>query len=337
MKILLTGGLGYIGSHVAAELAAQGHEIAIIDNLANSKISVLTSLNELTGKHIEFFRSDVEDETALRHIFSAVDIDAVIHLAGLKSVAESVSQPLSYFTSNVCGALTLLRVMEEAGVRRIVFSSSASIYGEPQSLPIDEEHPASPQSPYAESKHQVERVIEWQCSSQALWSAVILRYFNPVGAHPSLKLGEDPSGVPSNLVPYMARVATGIYPQLQVYGDNYPTKDGTGVRDYLDITDLARGHACAVDYLISSANGCETFNLGTGNGVTVFELIEAFSAASGRPVPIQVVGRRDGDVASCYAGVAKAEEYLGWKATRSIEEMCQTSWLFNKKSSVNPS
>ena len=329
MNILLTGGAGYIGSHTAAALVEAGHSIVIYDNLSNSKVQVIENLEKILGKQVPFVQGDIRDTQLLVATMVKFSVDAVIHLAGLKAVGESVASPLEYYENNVQGTLSLLRAMKAQGVKNLVFSSSATVYGDPQYLPIDESHPVAPTNPYGRTKLQIEQILEDLTIADASLKVISLRYFNPVGAHSSALLGEDPQGIPNNLMPFIARVANGELAELSVFGSNYPTVDGTGVRDYIHVMDLADGHLAALQYLPTS-QGYEVFNLGTGVGFSVLEMITAFNAASPKNIPYQVVNRRPGDIASCYAAPDKANSILGWKATRTLAEMCASSWAFQQ-------
>lgn len=325
MKILVTGGAGYIGSHTCVELISAGHEVVIADNLCNSKFSVLARIQEISGQSLSFAQVDVRDRTALEVVFSKHRIDAVIHFAGLKAVGESVAEPQRYYDNNVNGSLVLFQVMAKYGVKKLVFSSSATVYGDPASVPILENFPLVATNPYGQSKLMVEQILRDLAQADSAWQIALLRYFNPVGAHESGLIGEDPKGIPNNLVPYIAQVATGQRDILPIYGGDYPTPDGTGMRDYIHVIDLAVGHVKTLDAL-SGRRGALAYNLGTGRGNSVLEMVSAFEKACGRPVPYKIVGRRPGDIAMCYADVTLAERELGWKAQRSIEQMCVDSW-----------
>lgn len=328
MNILLTGGAGFIGSHTATVLLGAGHDVTIVDDLSNSSADVLDRLRTITGREVCFVQADVRETEVLRRVLTSQRIDAVIHFAGLKAVGESCIKPLAYFDANVHGAISLLRAMDETGVRSLVFSSSATVYGDPRYLPLDESHPTSASNPYGRTKIHIEDILADVAASQPLWRIAVLRYFNPVGAHDSGLLGEDPSGIPNNLMPFVARVAAGTLPHVAIFGDDYDTPDGTGVRDYIHVMDLAEGHLAAIPYLGTAKGGCHTFNLGSGRGYSVKEMIAAFAQASGRDVPSVVAPRRSGDVASCYADPSRAEEVLGWRARRSLAEMCASAWKF---------
>lgn len=325
MKVLVTGGAGYIGSHTCLSLLAKGHEVVIFDNFANSKPAVLARLEQISGQAIPCVSGDVRDEQALNAVFQAHAFDAVIHFAGLKAVGESTEKPLDYYHVNVCGTRTLTQVMLKHGVQCLVFSSSATVYGDPASVPIREDFPLSATNPYGRSKLMVEQILGDVAQAHTELSAVILRYFNPVGAHESGLIGEDPNGIPNNLMPFIAQVAIGRREQLSVFGDDYPTPDGTGVRDYIHVLDLAEGHVAALERL-ASRPGVHTYNLGTGSGFSVLDMVKAFEKASGCRIPYQILGRRAGDIAECWADSSKAERDLGWRAERSVEQMTADVW-----------
>ncbi|MDR3392780.1 MAG: UDP-glucose 4-epimerase GalE [Sulfuriferula sp.] len=325
MRVLVTGGAGYIGSHTCVELLDTDHEVIAVDNLCNSKISVLDRVKQISGKPVIFYDLDVRDRAALSAVFDAHQIDAVIHFAGLKSVGESVAMPLQYYDNNVYGTLVLAEVMAAHGVFNLVFSSSATVYGDPVSVPIREDFPLSATNPYGRSKLIVEEMLRDLPIALPDWHIALLRYFNPVGAHSSGLIGEDPNGIPNNLMPYVAQVAAGKLAELSVFGSDYPTPDGTGVRDYIHVVDLALGHVRALDVLVNR-RGVLTYNLGTGRGYSVLEMVAAFEQASGKAVPYRIVGRRPGDIAACYADPALAERELGWRAQRDIDTMCEDSW-----------
>ena len=333
-RILITGGTGYIGSHTVVELMAAGHEVVIVDNLCNSKASVLDRIERIAGRRPEFEQIDIRDRAALRRLFSACRFDAVVHFAGLKSVGESVAKPLEYFDNNVSGSTVLLECMTEAGVKTIVFSSSATVYGDPASVPIREDFPLSATNPYGRTKLMIEEILRDVAAADKEWRIALLRYFNPVGAHASGVIGEDPNGIPNNLVPYVAQVAAGKLKELSVYGSDYLTPDGTGVRDYIHVVDLARGHLAALDAL-QPRPGVVTANLGTGRGYSVLEMVRAFSAACGKPVPYRLVARRPGDVAQCYSDPAFARRALGWQAHLGIEAMCADTWRWQQWAAEN--
>ena len=330
MKVLLTGGLGYIGSHTAAALVAAGHQPVLLDNLINSEIGVLDRIADALGGRPEFVCADMRDTDTLARVLADLRIDAVIHFAGVKAVGESVRIPLSYFEINIGGAISLLRAMEATGVRRLVFSSSATVYGVPRYLPFDEMHPTSPVNPYGRSKLHIEEIVAGVAETNG-WRAIGLRYFNPVGAHASGLMGERPHGVPNNLMPFVAQVAAGERPYVEIFGDDYDTADGTGVRDYIHVMDVAEGHVAALGRLAGSGPNFEVFNLGTGRGASVREMIAAFAAASGREIPSRVAPRRAGDLACYYADPRRAEAVLGWRATRGLAEMCESAWRFQSR------
>ncbi len=331
--ILVTGGAGYIGSHTCVELLAAGYEVLVVDNFSNSKPEALRRVEEIAGRKLgAFYRADIRDKAALREVFKAHAIDAVIHFAALKAVGESVAKPLMYYDNNIAGTVALAEVMAEAGVKSLVFSSSATVYGDPASVPIREDFPTGPTNPYGRTKWMMEFVLSDLAAADPEWRVALLRYLNPVGAHASGRMGEDPNGLPNNLMPYVSQVAVGRLPQLRVFGGDYPTPDGTGVRDYIHVVDLAVGHVAAVRRL-TERPGVLTVNLGTGRGYSVIEVVKAFEKASGRPVPFEIVARRPGDVAQCYAEPGLAERELGWRAERGIDEMCADAWRWQ---SSNP-
>ena len=332
MKILTTGGAGYIGSHTCLELLQAGHEVVAVDNLSNSKVESLKRVQEIAGRSLSFHRADLLDRTALAAVFRSHEIEAVLHFAGLKAVDESVRIPLRYYHNNITGTVTLCEVMEEFGVKTIVFSSSATVYGNPRTVPVTEDFPVSPTNPYGRTKLMIEEILRDLQAADSGWRVALLRYFNPVGAHESGRIGEDPNGIPNNLFPYMAQVAVGKLKELEVFGNDYPTPDGTGVRDYIHVVDLARGHLRALEKL-SAGPGVVTYNLGTGRGYSVLEAIGAFRQACGKPIPYRIVGRRPGDVASSYADPTLARRELGWQATRGLGEMCADAWRWQ---SANP-
>ncbi|MFA0568299.1 UDP-glucose 4-epimerase GalE [Vibrio gallaecicus] len=325
MKILVTGGTGYIGSHTCIQMIEAGITPIILDNLYNSKLMVLERVNQVAGITPVFYQGDIRDPAILQTIFSEHDIDGVIHFAGLKAVGESVEKPLMYYDNNVSGTLNLVNEMDKAGVKSIIFSSSATVYGDPASVPIRENFPTSATNPYGRSKLMVEECLTDFYKANPEWSVTLLRYFNPVGAHESGLLGEDPQGIPNNLLPFVAQVAVGRREKLGVFGDDYPTPDGTGVRDYIHVVDLADGHLAALNK-VGSQQGLHIFNLGTGQGNSVLEMVAAFEQASNRAVPYQVMQRRAGDIAECWADPSYAEEVLGWKATRSLQTMVEDTW-----------
>lgn len=330
MNILLTGGTGYIGSHTALVLASAGHRVVLFDSLVNSDVSVVDRLETIIGTRLPFVFGDIRSTELLTSTMETYGIEAVIHLAGLKAVGESVKDPLSYFSNNVGGGISVLNAMIRIGIRKLVFSSSATVYGEPQYLPIDEIHPRNTTNPYGRTKLIIEHMLEDIAASDRTWRISCLRYFNPVGAHESGIIGEDPRGTPSNLLPFVAQVAAGQRKFLNVLGDDYPTLDGTGVRDYIHVCDLAEGHVAALDYLNRDC-GMLTVNLGTGRGSSVLEMVKAFEAASGKPVPYKMAPRRPGDIATCYAKADKAEKLLGWCAKRSLEDICADTWNFQAR------
>ena len=323
--ILVTGGAGYIGSNTCIELMAAGHQVTILDNLCNSKRAVLERISRIAGRPPVFFQADVRDAGALDEVFGSQAFDAVIHFAGLKAVGESVAQPLRYYDNNVAGTLELCAALQRHGVRTLVFSSSATVYGDPQSLPITENARLSAANPYGRSKLMVEDMLRDLVLAEPGWHIALLRYFNPIGAHASGLIGEDPNGIPNNLLPFVAQVAVGKLPCLRVFGADYETPDGTGVRDYIHVVDLAQGHVAALRYLADHA-GVTTVNLGTGQGYSVLEVVRAFEQASGRAVVYEVVARRPGDIAACYADPALAQSLLGWRASYGIERMCVDAW-----------
>ena len=324
-RILVTGGAGYIGSHTCVELLEAGYEPVVFDNLSNSKPAAVERVVRIAGKTLEFVEGDIRDSAALDAVLRECSIDAVIHFAGLKAVGESVEKPLEYYDNNVSGTVTLLQAMRDAGVKNIVFSSSATVYGDPASLPIREDFPLSATNPYGRSKLIIEDILRDLYRADPTWNIGILRYFNPVGAHASGLIGEDPNDIPNNLMPYIAQVAVGKLAQLSVFGDDYPTHDGTGVRDYIHVVDLARGHIKALQKLAQSP-GCVTYNLGTGAGYSVLDMVKAFEKASGRTVAYRIAGRRAGDIAACYADPELARKELGWAAEYGVEAMCEDSW-----------
>lgn len=325
MKILVTGGAGYIGSHTCLELLQAGYEVVVVDNLSNSKEESLKRVQELAGKTLEFHKVDLLDKKALKAVFDSASIEAVVHFAGLKAVGESVTIPLHYYHNNVTGTLVLCEVMERYGVKNIVFSSSATVYGDPHTVPITEDFPLSPTNPYGRTKWMIEEILRDLHRTDEVWNIALLRYFNPVGAHPSGRIGEDPNGIPNNLLPYIAQVAVGKLSELPVFGNDYPTPDGTGVRDYIHVVDLSVGHLAALLKLTSNP-GVVTYNLGTGRGYSVLEMVSAFEKTSGKKIAYNIEGRRAGDIASCYADPSKAKKELDWSADRGIDEMCADSW-----------
>lgn len=325
MNVLLTGGAGYIGSHTAVECLAAGHEVVVFDNLSNSSSISLDRVARIAGKAVTFVQGDIRDRAALAQLFANHPIDAVVHFAGLKAVGESVEKPLAYYDNNIAGSIVLFEEMAAAGVKAVVFSSSATVYGDPETVPITEDFPLSATNPYGRSKLFIEEMLRDIALSDAGWNIALLRYFNPVGAHESGLIGEDPRGIPNNLMPYVAQVAVGRRPHLNVFGGDYPTPDGTGVRDYIHVVDLARGHVAALNKLLG-LGGVQTWNLGTGRGVSVLDMARAFEVASGKPVPYQIVNRRPGDVAQCWADPARAARDLGWCAEYDLPRMCADAW-----------
>ncbi len=325
MQVLVTGGAGYIGSHTCVELLAAGHDVIVIDNLSNSHAVALERVAQITGRQPVFVQADIGDAEALDQLFSAHDIDAVVHFAGLKAVGESVSQPLRYYQNNVAGTLTLCEAMQRHQVWQLVFSSSATVYGDPASVPITEDFPLTATNPYGWSKLMIEQMLRDMAAADERWRVALLRYFNPVGAHSSGRIGEDPQGIPNNLMPYVTQVAAGKLEQLSVFGGDYPTPDGTGVRDYIHVVDLALGHLAALDYLEEHA-GANAINLGTGQGYSVLEMVAAFERVTGQQIPYRIVERRPGDVASCYADPSLAASALGWRAERGIDDMVRDAW-----------
>ena len=330
MKILVTGGLGYIGSHTCVELINAGHEPVALDNLSNAQLVVQERVQRITGTTLPFIEADIRDRAALDAAFRSHKFDAVIHFAGLKAVGESVAQPLSYYENNVAGSVTLFQAMQEHGVKSLIFSSSATVYGDPDVVPIDESSALRATNPYGRSKLMIEEILRDLAVAQPDWRIGILRYFNPVGAHESGLIGEEPNGIPNNLMPFIAQVAEGRREVLSVYGNDYPTTDGTGVRDYIHVVDLSIGHVKTLDRLQKSP-GIATYNLGTGSGSSVLEMIQAFEAASGKKIPYRIVERRPGDIAACFANPQKAKELLAWQAEKSLEDMCRDSWRWQTK------
>lgn len=325
MTILVTGGAGYIGSHTSVELLNAGYEVIIADNFCNSNSEALNRITQLTGKTPVFYEIDVRDAASLQTIFKNHDIKSVIHFAGLKAVGESTRLPLKYYQNNIAATLTLCEVMQQAGVFDLVFSSSATVYGDPHAVPINESFPLSATNPYGRSKLMVEEILRDVARAEPRWGIVLLRYFNPVGAHPSGMMGEDPNGIPNNLLPFISQVAIGCLPELSVFGNDYATPDGTGVRDYIHVVDLAIGHIKAIER-IKLERGVLTYNLGTGQGYSVLEMVKAFELASGKKIACKIVGRRPGDIAECYADPAYAANDLGWKAERGLQDMMQDTW-----------
>ncbi|MCQ1985438.1 MULTISPECIES: UDP-glucose 4-epimerase GalE [unclassified Arthrobacter] len=329
MRILVTGGTGYIGSHTTLALLEAGHDVVVLDNLQNSNEESLRRVQELSGRKAEFIKADLLDEAALEAAFNGRSIDAVIHFAGLKAVGESVAKPLYYYTNNVVGTINLLHAMDRHNVRTIVFSSSATVYGASEEVPLTEDSPMDAVNPYGRTKEQIEDILSDLGAADERWSVALLRYFNPAGAHESGRIGEDPTGVPNNLLPFVAQVAVGRREKVMVFGNDYPTPDGTGVRDYIHVVDLAAGHLAALNYL-GEAPGVHRWNLGTGNGSSVLEVLSAFSAAAGKEIPYEFAERRPGDAAVSYADPAAAHADLGWRAERTLESMCEDHWRWQK-------
>ena len=327
--ILVTGGAGYIGSHTCIELLRAGHEVTVYDNFSNSSPESMRRVERISGRKVNLIEGDIRDAGALRHALRDCRAKAVVHFAGLKAVGESVEQPLRYYDNNVNGTLQLLQAMGECGVTQLVFSSSATVYGDPVRLPLTEDHPLSATNPYGRTKLMIEEILRDLHRSDPAWRVAILRYFNPIGAHESGLIGEDPRGIPNNLMPYVSQVAAGRREKLQVWGGDYPTPDGTGVRDFIHVVDLADGHVKALAYL-EAQGGCTEFNLGTGRGYSVLELVSAFEKASGRAVPYEIAGRRPGDVAASYASAERAARLLGWQPRRGIDAMCADSWRWQR-------
>lgn len=325
MSILVTGGAGYIGSHTCVELLNEGYEVVVVDNFVNSCMEAVNRVEKITGKKIKFYEADIGDYDAMDKIFSNEKIDSVIHFAGLKAVGESVYKPLEYYQNNISGTLVMCDVMRKHNVKDIVFSSSATVYGDPKTVPIKEDFPLSVTNPYGRTKLMLEEIFRDLYVADHSWNIVLLRYFNPVGAHKSGTIGEDPKGIPNNLTPYITQVAIGKLPSLGVFGDDYPTPDGSGVRDYIHVVDLAIGHIRAIEKL-KEKKGVLTYNLGTGRGYSVLEMVKAFEKASGKHIPYEIKPRRAGDIATCYADPSKAKEELNWEAERGIDEMCEDSW-----------
>ena len=329
--VLVTGGAGFIGSHTSVELLNAGYDIIILDNFVNSKPESLKRIKELTGKDFKFYQADIRDEEAMTKVFAENKIDAVIHFAGLKSVPQSVKEPLDYYDNNIAGTVCLCRVMDKAGCKKLVFSSSATVYGSKNPSPLREDMPTGgTTNPYGTTKYFIEQILQDLCISDSEWGVSILRYFNPIGAHKSGRIGEDPNGIPGNLMPYITQVAIGKLECLNVCGNDYPTPDGTGVRDYIHVVDLAIGHIKALDRLLK-VKGCEVYNLGTGKGYSVLDVVKAFEKASGIKINYRIAPRRAGDVACCYADATKAKEVLGWQAQYDIDDMCADSWRWQSQ------
>lgn len=330
MSILITGGAGYIGSHTCVELLHAGYDIVVVDSFTNSKPEALRRVQEIAQRDFPYYQADLLERDALEAVFAKHSIEAVIHFAGLKAVGESVAAPLLYYHNNITGTLVLLDVMRQYGVKNIVFSSSATVYGMPDRVPITEYFPLQPTNPYGRTKWMIEEMLRDLYASDHGWSIALLRYFNPIGAHPSGRIGEDPNGIPNNLMPYITQVAVGKLKELRVFGNDYPTVDGTGVRDYIHVVDLALGHVKALEKVLETT-GVEAYNLGTGRGYSVLEVVEAFERATGVNIPYKIVDRRPGDVAVCYADPTKAKRELGWIATRGIEDMCRDAWRWQSQ------
>ncbi|KWZ79138.1 UDP-glucose 4-epimerase GalE [Anaerococcus tetradius] len=330
-NVLITGGAGYIGSHIAVELLDKGYGVVLYDNLSNSSRICIDRVEEITGKSVSFYEADVLDYDRLKEVLAKEKIDVVIHCAALKAVGESVEKPLQYYHNNISGTLSLLKAMNDIGLRNIIFSSSATVYGDPESVPITEDFPKGLcTNPYGWTKSMMEQIMTDLYTSDPSWKVILLRYFNPIGAHKSGKIGEDPKGIPNNLLPYISQVAIGKLACLSIYGDDYDTHDGTGVRDYIHVVDLAKGHVLAVDKL-DELSGVEIINLATGRGYSVLDVVKAFEKASSRKIAYKIVGRRAGDIAECYADASKAYKLLGWKACNGIEEMCEDSWRWQSQ------
>ena len=326
MSVLVTGGTGYIGSHTCVDFIEKGKEVVILDNLSNSKEEVVGFIEQITGIRPKFYNIDLLDRDGVKRVFDENDIDTVIHFAGLKAVGESVAKPIEYYHNNITGTLNLIFEMRDHNCFKIVFSSSATVYGKPETVPIKEDFPLSTTNPYGTTKLYIERILEDLCVSDNRFSVVLLRYFNPIGAHDSALIGDNPNGIPNNLMPYVTRVAKGTLPHLNVFGNDYDTPDGTGVRDYIHVLDLAAGHYAALKALEST--GVSVYNLGTGNGYSVLDIINAFERVNGIKIPYQITDRRPGDIAECYADASKAEREIGWKAVRTLDEMCASAWKF---------
>ncbi len=331
--VLVAGGAGYIGSHACVELLQAGFEVAVVDNLVNSKLEVLQRVRQITGKQLAFVKADIAEREKIKEVLETHACCAVMHFAGLKAVGESCAQPSRYYHNNVAGTIALCQAMLEAGVKRMVFSSSATVYGDPERLPLREDFPLKPANPYGRTKQFIEEILRDLAAAEPSFSATLLRYFNPVGAHPSGLIGEDPKGIPNNLVPYITQVAVGKLKELKVFGGDWPTRDGTGVRDYIHVVDLAKAHVKALEKQLASPSGVFTYNLGTGRGYSVLEVVAAFERACGKRIPYRIVGRRPGDVAEVYADASLAAKELGWRAEKGIEEMAQDAWRWQ---SLNP-
>ena len=332
MKILVTGGAGYIGSHTVVELLNAGHEVAVVDNLSNASVKSLDRVEEITGKKVHFYEVDIRDDVTLDEVFRNEQPEAVIHFAGLKAVGESVEIPMKYFDNNIGGTLTLLHVMKKAGCKNMVFSSSATVYGKPETVPIREDFPTSVTNPYGRTKLVIEDILKDLYKSDPSWNVILLRYFNPIGAHESGRIGEDPSGIPNNPLPYIAKVAVGKLEKVSVFGNDYDTPDGTGVRDYIHVVDLAKGHIKAIEKIEKEKHvGCKIYNLGTGTGYSVLDIIEAFGKACGKEIPYVIAGRREGDVDTVYADPSLAKEELGWSAEYDLSKMCADTWRWQSQ------
>lgn len=331
MSILVTGGAGYIGSHTVVKLLNKGEDVIIVDNFVNSKPSAIEAIKKITNKKFQFYELDLRDKEGLNEVFDEnKDITAVIHFAGLKAVGESVAKPIEYYDNNIYGTLVLLEVMKAHNVKKIIFSSSATVYGDPKEVPIKEDFPLSATNPYGQTKLMIERILNDVYVSDNEWSIILLRYFNPIGAHESGLIGENPNGIPNNLMPYINQVALGKLDHLNVFGNDYPTPDGTGVRDYIHVVDLANGHLKALERA-EKITGVEAYNLGTGKGYSVLDIVKNFEKATGQKIKYEITPRRPGDIAECYADPSKAEKYLGWKAEKDLEQMCKDAWNFTKK------
>ena len=333
MSVLVTGGAGFIGSHTCVELLEAGFDVVVCDNLSNASEEALKRVEKITGKSVKFYKTDIRDRAGLDAIFEKENIDSVIHFAGLKAVGESVEKHLMYYDNNIHGTLVLCEAMKKAGCKSIVFSSSATVYGDPHTVPIKEDFPLHATNPYGRTKLMIEEILQDLCVSDPEWKVILLRYFNPIGAHESGMIGEDPKGIPNNLVPYVAQVAIGKHEFVRVFGNDYNTPDGTGVRDYIHVVDLAKGHVCALRKIEASDPGVLIYNLGTGNGYSVLDVVKAYGKACGKELPYKILDRRPGDIATCYADPAKAKAELGWEAQFGIERMCADSW---KWQSTNP-
>ena len=333
MSVLVTGGAGFIGSHTCVELLESGFDVVVCDNLSNASEEALKRVEKITGKTVKFYKTDIRDREGLDTIFEKENIDSVIHFAGLKAVGESVEKPLLYYDNNIHGTLVLCEAMKKVGCKSIVFSSSATVYGDPHTVPIKEDFPLHATNPYGRTKLMIEEILQDLCVSDPEWKVILLRYFNPIGAHESGLIGEDPKGIPNNLVPYVAQVAIGKHEFVRVFGNDYNTPDGTGVRDYIHVVDLAKGHVCALHKIEASDPGVLIYNLGTGIGYSVLDVVKAYGKACGKELPYKILDRRPGDIATCYADPAKAKAELGWEAQFGIERMCADSW---KWQSTNP-